>query len=407
MKDLLEFLTSAHAIVLFMILTAYMALGDFLTKKTKALIPSIFVFALLLGVTAWTGLIPPNIAELTGIFGPMGSLVSLLIVLNMGTTLNIKDITSNWKTAIIGLVALIGVALTCCTIGAAIWGWDKAVISAPVVGGGIVAALEMQSAALEIGNEQLASLAVLILTLQSFPAFIIIPPLLKSTWKKDLATVSDADFKEWAEKTDETDETKQKKTIIPEKYWSSATILFFLSVIGTLAWLASKFTATFMGSFAISASIFGLIFAIIATALGLLPKDSTAKAGASGLIFFFVIVSAFSSIATSDFNEIVALLIPLMGMIALGILGILISTVIVGKFIFKYDWKLAFILGLNCLLGFPLNYSILMEALDAFTDNEDEKKYIYNKYMPMMLVAGFVTITIGSVVLAGVMKGFL
>lgn len=406
MNEILNFLTSAHVIVLFMVLTGYLALGDFLTKKTKALIPSIFVFALLLGVTSWTGLIPPNIAELTGVFGPMGALMMILIVLNMGTTLDIKDITSNWKVAIIGLVALGGVAIACLTIGASIWGWDKAVVATPVVGGGIVAALEMQGAALKLGNEELASLAVLVLTLQSFPAFIIIPPLLKSAWKKDVKNVSKEEFNNWVNK-EENNDSEQRKTIIPESYLTPATILFLLSIIGSLAWLSSKLTETFMGSFAISASIFALLYAILATSFGFLPKNATAKAGASGVIFIFVIISAFSSIATSDFNSIVQLLLPLVGMIFVGIIGILISTVLVGKFFFKYDWKVSFVLGLNCLLGFPLNYSILMETLDAFTTDEDEKKYIYNKYMPMMLVAGFVTITIGSVVLAGIMKGFL
>lgn len=403
--NLVEFLSGAHSIVLFMILSGYLALGDIASKKSNALIPSILVFAVLLGGSAWLGLIPPNIVELMGLMGPVSSLVSVLIVLNMGTTMNLKDITSNWKIAVLGFVALGGVALGCLTIGAALFGWSNAVVATPVVGGGIVAALEMQQAAAEVSRTDLAALAVLVLTLQSFPAFIIIPPLFKRLMRADLDNTSKEDLALFVSQKKEIEDAKP--CIIPEKYLTTNTIFFLLGVIGTIAVLLNMVSKHFMGNYAISISIFSLLLAIIATELRLVPRDATAKASSSGMIFAFVIINGFASIATSNVNEILRLLPPLVGLILVGIIGILITTSIVGKIFFKYDWKLSFIMGLNCLLGFPFNYILVMESIDVTTSDEAEKKYLVEKYVPMMLVAGFITITIGSVLLAGIMKGFL
>lgn len=405
MGSLVEFLSSSHSVILFMIMTGYLALGDFLTKKTKALIPSILVFAILLGASSWAGLIPPKIAELSGIYGPLSALASVLMVLNMGTTMNIKDVTSNWKIALVAFVALIGVAIGCVTIGAWIWGWDAAVVSAPIVGGGIVAMLEMQNAALELGRNDLAAMAVLILTLQSFPAFVIIPPLFKRVMRKDLEETPKEEVDRLVHEKKEIAEAKPP--YIPEKYWTSNTIFFFLSVVGTIAVLLNMLSKQYMGNYAISVSIFALLLSIIATELRLLPRNATVKAGANGLIFTFVLINAFQSVATASLAEIISLLVPIIGMIFVGIIGILVFSVLLGKFVFKYDWKLSFIMGLNCLLGFPLNYLLVLESIDVTTEDEDEKKYLTEKYVPMMLVAGFVTITIGSVLLAGFMKGFL
>ncbi|MDR1774724.1 MAG: hypothetical protein LBR30_07680 [Clostridioides sp.] len=407
MNVILNYLSAdgTNPVILFAILLLFLSCGDIVTQKTKALIPSLLVFVLLLGVASWIGLIPPDIVTRVGISGPMFSIANVIIVVNMGTTMNIKDITSNWRIATLGLVALVGVAVGCCTIGTMIFGWDQAVISAPVVGGGIVAALEMQGAAKALGKENLATMAILILTLQSLPAYLIIPPLFKKLMRKDLDEHSVEEIK--AAISVKKEEEAEVTTIIPEKYWTANTILLGLAIVGCLAVVSNKICVKFMGNYAISTSIFSLIYGIIFTQLRLLPKSATNKAVSSGWIFILVIVGALASIATSSPTEILKLLAPIAGMIFCGIAGIFVITSLVGKFAFKYDWRLSFIMGLNCLLGFPLNYMLVLESIEFSAKNEMEKEYLNNKYVPMMLVAGFVTVTIGSVLLAGVMKGFL
>jgi len=410
---MLEFLSEqAPPVLLFSILMAFYAFGDFLTKKSKALIPSIFIMVLLMAAGSWAGIIPSNIVARIG-FTAMGPVASSIIVVNMGTSLHIKDITSNWRIAVIGLVALVGVAIGCLTMGYLFFGWENAVVATPVVGGGIVAMLEMQNAANELFGtsdparaEILASLAALILSVQSLPAFVLIPPIIKRAMKKDLETVSETEMKEVSSKV--TGKAEEAPTFLPSQYWSTATILLALGIVGTVAIYLNQWFRTFMGQYALATSVIALIISIILTEFRVLPRNANAKAGVGGLIFLIVIFNAFASVLAIDFHQFVSLIGPIAGLIFFGIIGILVFTYVVGRFVFKMDGGYAFVLGLNCLLGFPLNFILTTETIEGLAgDDEEAKAYLTGKYVPQMLVAGFVTITIGSVILAGIMRGFL
>ncbi|MEG0686742.1 MAG: hypothetical protein RR425_05595 [Erysipelotrichales bacterium] len=404
MGNLGNILAEHHAIVLFFILMVYMGIGDFLSSKTKALVPSILVYALLLLFTSWAGLIPPNIVDLAGVSSTLLSVLMLIMVLNMGTSLNIKDIVGNWRVAVVGIAALAGVAIFVLFIGSQFFDWKMAVISAPAVGGGIVAAMEMKNAAEATGSGELATMAVLILTLHSFPAFVSVPTILKRIMKRELSLV---DIKEWKANKKEKKGEVSEKCIVPEKYQTPSIILMQLAFVGVLSYLSFLLTGLFMGQYAISTTIFALIYSVFFTEIGFLPRNALNKAGANGLVLTLVIVGAMASLAASDQNQVISMIVPIVSLILIGVLGIFVMSVIIGKLFFKFPWDLSFVIGLNSLLGFPINYMITSETIKAASDDEDEQEYLNEKIMPIMLVAGFTTITIGSVFLAGILKNFL
>ncbi|MEG0686973.1 MAG: hypothetical protein RR425_06770, partial [Erysipelotrichales bacterium] len=388
MGNLGNILAEHNAIVLFFILMVYMGLGDFLSSKTKALVPSILVFALLLLFSSWAGLIPPNIVDLAGVSSTLMSVLMMIMVLNMGTSLNIKDIIGNWRVAVVGIAALIGVAVFVLFIGSQFFEWKMAVISAPAVGGGIVAAMEMKNAAEATGSAELATMAVLILTLHSFPAFVSVPTLLKRIMKRELSI---ADIKTWkANKVEAKSEIKEK-SFIPEKYQTPAIILMQLSFVGVLSYLSYLITGVFMGQYAISTTIFALIYSVILTELGFLPRNALSKANCDGLVLTLVIVGAMASLAASNQSQVISMIIPIVGLILIGVVGIFFMSVIIGKLFFKFPWDLSFVIGLNSLLGFPINYMITSETIKAASDDKDEQEYLNEKIMPIMLVAGFTT----------------
>lgn len=63
--------------------------------------------------------------------------------------------------------------------------------------------------------------------------------------------------------------------------------------------------------------------------------------------------------------------------------------------------SLAAAYGISCTFGFPTTMLIPQEVSEAFGRNEKEKKAILNFLLPKMLTAGFVTVTIVSVLIAG------
>ncbi|SDW39550.1 hypothetical protein [Tepidimicrobium xylanilyticum] len=61
---------------------------------------------------------------------------------------------------------------------------------------------------------------------------------------------------------------------------------------------------------------------------------------------------------------------------------------------------MAISIEVTALLGFPGTYILSNEVVNTVGKNKDEKKVILDEILPKMLIAGFMTITISSVILA-------
>jgi hypothetical protein len=68
---------------------------------------------------------------------------------------------------------------------------------------------------------------------------------------------------------------------------------------------------------------------------------------------------------------------------------------------------MAFSVALTALYGFPPNYILTEEAANALAETPEEKEYLMDQMLPKMLVGGFTTVTIVSVLVAGIFVGFL
>jgi len=63
---------------------------------------------------------------------------------------------------------------------------------------------------------------------------------------------------------------------------------------------------------------------------------------------------------------------------------------------------MAFSVAMTALYGFPADYILTIEAIKSATDDKEESDYATEVMLPKMLVGGFTTVTIASVVIAGV-----
>lgn len=68
---------------------------------------------------------------------------------------------------------------------------------------------------------------------------------------------------------------------------------------------------------------------------------------------------------------------------------------------------MAFACSLTALYGFPADYIITKDVIDTLTDDAAEREALTAHLLPPMLVAGFVTVTMVSVVLAGLFVGLI
>ena len=81
-------------------------------------------------------------------------------------------------------------------------------------------------------------------------------------------------------------------------------------------------------------------------------------------------------------------------------------SILVGK-IFGYSWQMSMAIGSSCLFGFPGTVIISNEVSESTGATPEERAAINAQIMPKMLVAGMVTVSVTSVLVAGVMSGWL
>lgn len=397
-----------HPAIAFFALMGFLAFGEFISVKTKAIIPSILVFLILLLAGVWSGVLPTDVIELAGFSEQLTDVIIVIIVVNMGSSLSLTELKNEWKTVLIGIGAIIGIAALLLPLGTILFDWQTAVIAAPPIAGGFVAAFEMSRAALAMGLPHLSTIALLLLALQEFPAYLILPSLLKkeATRRLDRFRKGEvAHIEVHAEK-----ETKRLIPPLPEKYQDTSVYLFLLSVVGFCAIIVSQLSGLLLHAigvnFSISATIFALILGVIAGEIGLLERKTLQKANSFGFFVVASLVGVMGGLVTSSPQEILSIVGPLVVLILIGVIGMGIGGVIVGKFLGN-TWEMSFAISLNCLIGFPLNFLLTNEAIKALAKTEEERDYLTNTMIPTMLVGGFTTVTLGSVIFAGILVNFL
>lgn len=397
-----------HPAIAFFILMAFLALGEFISVKTKAIVPSILIFLILLLSAVWGGLIPTNVIELAGFSEALTDVIMVIIVVNMGSSLSLSSLKKEWKTVLIGVGAIIGIAAVILPIGTMIYDTRTALVAAPPIAGGFVASFEMSKAALEKGLPHLSTIALLLLALQEFPVYFILPGLLRKEAIRRLEGFRKGELKAVDQENDE----NKRKLIppIPEKYADTSTYLFLLGFVGLFAIMTSILSGylfrAFGIQFKISPTIFALFYGIIAGEIGFLERKSLQKANSFGFFVVASLVGVMGGLVNSSVQEILSLIVPMIVLIGLGVIGMGIGGIVFGKFL-GVNWQMSFAIALNCLIGFPVNFLLTNEAINVLAQTEEEKDYLSNTMVPTMLVGGFTTVTLGSVVFAGILQNFL
>ena len=142
------------------------AIGDYVSSKSKAMLPMLFVSGFLLLLGFWT-ILPPTLLEDTGLF-PVSALLAPMFVVHLGTMLNLEEMKKEYKTVIIALAAVIAISLLLFFVGSGIIGQQYAASAAGPISGGLVAVLIVQETAGSLGLENIAIFVTILFVLQLF-----------------------------------------------------------------------------------------------------------------------------------------------------------------------------------------------------------------------------------------------
>jgi hypothetical protein len=392
------------------ILTFILFVGDFVAVRTKAWIPSIFICATLFLLGYWT-FFPPNIVEIAGVPPVVATMLMYLLITNMGTLLSVQELKNQWKTIVIALSGILGIIALLLGVGTLLFGFKTVVVAIPPLVGGVVSALIMSEGANQAGLATLSVFAIVIYVMQGFAGYPLTSIMLKKEGKRLLAQYRNGQltFEHEKQAASETAATATPSVELklfknmPEKYNTEFFKFFRLALVAFLAYQTSTLLAPVVS---ISPFVVCLLFGVIATSVGFLEKQVLQKANGFGFAILGLMLFIFDGLKKATPGMMAEILYPLIGTIVIGVIGMYIFSYIAGRLL-KVSKEMAFAVSLTALYGFPADYIITAEVIKSLTEDEEEREMLTSNMMAPMLVGGFITVTIVSVILAGIFVGFL
>lgn len=378
------------------------AVGDMISAKTKAIVSMLLVASVVFLLGFWAGIFPTTMFADSTLLSMAGLLVTLLLV-HLGTTIKLRDFGAQWRTVIIAAVACIAISVAVFFIGQLIIDRGFALVGAPILSGGVVATLQMQSMAQDAGREELAVFATLVMCAQGFVGYPVASLCLKSEAKRIKAKLNSGELSASDLETSKAAEASHKKLIPPLPAALNTPNAILAKVV-----LVALLSVTVSGLFhdAVNKLVWCLIFGVLCKEIGFLDENALGKANATGIVMPIITLSIFTNLASATPQMVGSMIVPLLVVIVIGSIAFSVVSILVGK-IFGYSWQMSMAIGSSCLFGFPGTVIISNEVSESTGTTAEEKAFINEQIMPKMLVAGMVTVSITSVLVAGVMCKWL
>lgn len=386
-------------------------LGDVISVRTKAWIPSVFVCAVLFLVGYWT-FFPKDIVSLAGITPVVAVMLMYLLITNMGTLLSVPELMRQWKTIIISLAGIVGIMVTVFAVCMLMFDLNTAIVTIPPLVGGIVSAIIMSKGAASAGLVDLSVFAILIYVMQGFAGYPLTAIMLQREGKRVLQKYRNGEWHESVgidsqDKTVTTVTAEEKMprlfSAIPSHYNTSYFKFLRLALVGYLAYLVSGWLEPLVS---ISPFVLCLLFGVVAATLGFLERQPLQKANGFGFAVMGLMLFIFDTLNRATPEMLLRLVFPMLVLIAAAVVGMFIVSWIAGKLL-GVSMEMAFAIALTSMYGFPADYIITNEAITALTKDEKERDILTQHMMAPMLVGGFISVTMVSVVLAGIMVSYI
>lgn len=387
-----EILTNNAMFSSFMIVLIVFALGDIVGKITKGKLSGMMVVMLLFLVGFLTKLIPADIIDQGGLTA-LSKLAIAMVLFNMGTTLNVKQLIEEWRTVLMAALCMLASCLVMLLVSPII-GFDTMLVGMPVINGAAMATSLMASAAAEKGLATAAALCAVIYSVQKFVGAPIASAMGIRYGKKLLKAYREnpAQFKK-----QETGNGASAKVSFADKHkeWYSANVMMALVAAGS--WVAH-----ILGDLTpINYSIWALLLGVVCAASGLVPTKPLQKSNSYGLMMVAVFGSIIPSLAKVSLSDLGTMAFQTIVLFAAALIGVALVGWVLPTWKLVGDKDLAVGIGVEQFLGFPSNVVICREVGDAVGETPEEKAFIEDTLNVPYVVGGITVITVLSTMLAG------
>lgn len=398
-----------NPILAFVVVMLVWTVSDFVAKKTQSLLSSLFVASLIFLVGFLTDIFPEDLLTSSSLLGLAGVVVGFIIV-HLGTMISLDDFKRQWRTFLVGVSTVLGIGVALLVAGLIFGGrisgtaeegyaqaLDFIVAGTGSLSGGTISVLIVQEAALGIGLTSIAIFPVLIAALQGLVGF----PLTSLILRKEAARLRDEFRAGELEAPEEVDPAAADASRLPDAFRTTAGTLFVVGVAVLVALGINNLTDGILNTFVVA-----LILGIALRTTGIFKPSVLSGIDAFGLMMISIMILVFAPLATVEPSDVAELAFPLFLAFLFGIVGIAGFAALTGKLV-GYSVPMSVAIGLTALYGFPGTMILSQEAAKGAGETPEEVKAIEGQILPKMIVAGFSTVTITSVVVTSIIASFI
>ena len=287
----------------FLTMLLLLIIGEVISTATKAFVPSMFISAILFVLGFWA-YFPKDILQVGGIAANLPTFLVMMMVVHLGTMLDIKELIEQWKTVVITIAGMLGILVVILTVGGLLMDRTTAAIAAPPLTGGFVAAMMMQSVA---PTEELAILAMAVYVLQGFVGYPLTSICLKREGRNLLKSYHSGTYQTvkaagaGAAGSDDTSNFLFPQ--IPAKYKSDFTYLFTMVILTVMSGYLDTLSHGYISKF-----VWALILGVFGTAFGFIEKNTLVRSRSMGFIYTAIMMFVFSQLSTVTPDTLVQLL---------------------------------------------------------------------------------------------------
>lgn len=406
------------AILSLMVVMGFMMVGEWVSTRSRAYVPSVFITALLFLIGFWT-IVPKNIVPAASFGTAFIQITQAVLLVHMGTLMDLKLLLKQWRAVVIALSGVVGTIILTMGIGRLFFNWHTIVASVPPLTGGLVAAFLMTAGLKAQHITALVAFPVAMFVMHSMLGYPLTAWMLKRESRRllktrqEVATVVTNDAVTaratvntaaqvpagdvpTADASVRLPKFKIRAWHLPAAYDTSAFMLFKVAAVTGLA----EGTAQLMHG-VVNQYIVCLIFGVIAHQLGFLENAVLEKAGVFHWLMYGLLAYIFANLNIVKISMLSGILVPILTLIVLGVLGMFISSSLLARPL-GFSREMAFASALTALFGFPADYIVTHEVTEIMGTNPDEKQYLLDQMLPKMLVGGFATVSVASVVIASI-----
>ncbi len=379
-----------------LVVFAILAAGDIVSTLSKAKIPMMFVSLALYLLLIWMGM--PTEYPVASNFAMFGLAMFAPLIVNLATIVPLQQFAKQWRAIVVALCGMLVAVLLIITTGYFTFGYEKAIAGCGALCGSVVAAIITTDALQNVGMSALAVIPLAIVVIHEPLGQVIAINALKKyavqqyPYLKNTAAIpanSSADNTTYPE----------KKYVLPEAYETPFIALLKLIALGTLGIFLGEKTGLHW-------AICCLVLGVAAVYVGLLRPKMLDRSASSGITMACIIIFVFTQMNNVTPQVFGNEVIPIITILVVGIIGLALGGLIGGKLI---GWRkeLSIAVALTALFGFPGNYIITQEVCRTVGATPEEQDALMEELLAPMLIGGYTTVTVGSVLIASILVRFL